>query len=120
MENDPSLSESSAVFERRSLVLGRGDVELLEDLTRMAVHHRWKNANRSTIIRALIRIAAGAYKGGLFPANEFPWSLHLHEHLPLELAQINSESAPRGPRPGSRRPVRWKEPPQSGETQLSP
>jgi hypothetical protein len=95
--------ESNAVYERHSLVLGVGDSHLLEDLTRMARYHRWVNPNRSTVIRALIRVAASAYQGGIFPVTEAPWALFLHDQLPRELAKIKESSARRGPMPGSKR-----------------
>jgi len=95
--------ESNAVYERHSLVLGDGDSLLLDDLTRMATYHRWVNPNRSTVIRALIRITASAYQSGIFPITEAPWALYIHEQLPLELAKIKESSAKRGPKPGSKR-----------------
>lgn len=105
MDHNPSRSE--AVFERHSLVLGPGDVKRLNDLVKAAVYQDWEGIpkpliNRSTMIRALIRIAAEVYGNHVYPQNPSDWSLYLHRQLPQEFKRIHEEGAKRGPKPGSR------------------
>jgi hypothetical protein len=105
MDQDPS--PSNAVFERYSLVLGPGDLKRLNDLVKVAVFQDWEGIpkpliNRSTMIRALIRIAAEVYDGHVYPRNLSDWSLYLHNQLPREFKRIQEEGAKRGPKPGSR------------------
>ena len=90
--------ESRAVFERRSIVFGSGDAEMLDDLVRVAVFNKWPSPNRSTVIRSLIHIAAQAYEGSVYPRQDSGWAFHLHESLPKELDRIKDSGAKRGPR----------------------
>ena len=96
-QSPEKAKESNAVFERRSIVFGPGDAEMLDDLVRVAVFNKWPSPNRSTVIRSLIHIAAQAYQGEVFPRPE-AWAHHLHESLPKELDRIKDSGAKRGPR----------------------
>jgi len=90
--------KSDAVFDRRSVVFGPGDIELLDELVWAMNYHKWGVHNRSTVIRALIHIASEAYgKGQVFPRTE-PWALHLHERFRHFLNAIKAAGAKRGPK----------------------
>lgn len=96
-DQPPEEKKSGAVFDRRSVVFGPGDIPALDELVRVGVFQKWDAPNRSTVIRALIRIAAEAYAGGVYPVTE-PWALRLHEQLPIHLEQIKAGAAKRGPK----------------------
>lgn len=95
---EPLEKKSAAVFDRRSVVFGPGDMKLLDDLVWSISYHKWGAQNRSTIIRALIRVASEAYGDQVFPKTE-PWALHLHERMEHHLKAIKKVGAKRGPKP---------------------
>jgi hypothetical protein len=95
---DLPKKESGAVYDRRSVVFGPGDDKMLRDLVKVGYYNEWPAINRSTLIRALIRIAHSAYAGHVFPVNQSPWALYLHDQMPIELRKIRSDGAPRGPK----------------------
>jgi hypothetical protein len=112
-EQPVERDRTEAVFERYTIVLGPRDLDRLDDLVSMVGFHRWPDLprpsiNRSTIIRALVRIAEDVYQGSPFPVNGSPWAIHLHEQLPVKLRIVREEGARRGPKPGSKRKPKEK------------
>ena len=91
--------KSEAVFERRNFAFGPGDMLKLEHLTEIARGRGLQNVSRSTILRALIRLADSGYNGTIYPSNASQWAIHFHEALPEELRQMQMEGARRGPKP---------------------
>lgn len=80
-------------------MFGAGDNKKLEELVKVAYYNEWPVPNKSTMLRALIRIAYSAYQGGVFPVSETPWVLFLDKQIPSELNKIKGEGAPRGKKP---------------------
>lgn len=99
-EKDPKnpTEKSDAVFERRNFAFGSGDIVRLDHLTEMAKSRGLPNVSRSTILRALIRVADYGYGGTYYPSNTSPWAIHFHEALPDELREMQVEGARRGPK----------------------
>lgn len=96
-EKEPK-EKSDAVFERRNFAFGVGDMLRLDHLTSMARSRGLPNVSRSTILRALIRVADHGYGGTVYPSNTSPWAIHFHEALPGELKEMQLEGARRGPK----------------------
>ena len=63
--NPPDFQNFEGIHGKRyNLFLSEEDSKQLDELVRVGIFRRWPNANRSTVMRALIAIASNCYDDG--------------------------------------------------------
>ena len=75
-------------FERRTIVFGEGDSQMLDALVSSGLSIKWRHVNRSTIIRALVRVAKNCFNSVGYPHNRL--GVRLFSFLPAELGKIDN------------------------------
>jgi len=92
-------------YLRRTIIFGIGDSQTLEDLVKSSSERGWPHVNRSTIIRALVRVAAKSFNSSGFPHDTL--GVQLYSLMPEELRRIEMDGGEK-PEKNAEKPLSYQ------------